>query len=169
VKRLTDAVTRWTGATRAESLIAIIICATLVIGWAVRELSLVAGPDPGLAADAAAFQRLIDSLEGAAATTRTGTDADGVPYEPLDKADTVVRPAQRYPTSTRTPPPTSGINVNSASMAQLMRLPGVGEATARRIMEHRAVSPFTIPEDIMQVKGIGPKKFAKMRSFVRVR
>jgi competence ComEA-like helix-hairpin-helix protein len=169
VKRLTDAVTRWTGATRAESLLAVVICSTLFLGWTVRELSILTTPDPRTEPSAAALQHLVDSLEGATASTRIGTDADGEPYAPLAAADTAVRQPQRFPAATRSKAQPVSININTASLAQLMRLPGVGEATARRMMEHRAVSPFTIPEDIMQVKGIGPKKFAKMRSFVRVR
>jgi competence protein ComEA len=62
------------------------------------------------------------------------------------------------------------VNINTASEAELDRLPGVGPATARKIVEYRAQSgPFSTPDDLLNVKGIGPKKLARMRDSVRVR
>ena len=50
-----------------------------------------------------------------------------------------------------------------------MNLPGVGEKTAAAIIEMRAHVPFRKAEDLMNVKGIGEKKFAKMKDLVRVK
>ncbi len=61
------------------------------------------------------------------------------------------------------------IDLNKASRVQLMRLPGIGEKTAEKIIEHRSSNPFSKPEDIMNVKGIGPKKFEKMKDMIEVR
>ena len=61
------------------------------------------------------------------------------------------------------------VNINSAGKEALMDLPGVGEKTADAIIEMRTHLPFRQPEDLMNVKGIGEKKFAKMKEFVRVR
>jgi competence protein ComEA len=62
------------------------------------------------------------------------------------------------------------INVNTASAAELDELPGVGPATAAAIIEYRREhGPFQRPEDLLQVRGIGPKKLAKMRDRVAVR
>lgn len=64
---------------------------------------------------------------------------------------------------------TGAVNINTADAAGLTALPGVGEATARSIIEDRERNgPFTSPEDIMRVSGIGQKKFEKMRSMIRV-
>ena len=61
------------------------------------------------------------------------------------------------------------VNLNTASVEQLDELPGVGEATARAIIEDReANGPFTAPEDLMRVSGIGEKKFAKLEGMVCV-
>ena len=57
------------------------------------------------------------------------------------------------------------ININQASSAVLQLLPGVGEKTAAKIINGR---PYQRVEAIMRVKGIGPKKFAKMRSYITV-
>lgn len=61
------------------------------------------------------------------------------------------------------------ININSADVAELDELPGVGEATARAIVEDRERNgPFSTPEDLMRVSGIGEKKFAKMEGMICV-
>lgn len=59
------------------------------------------------------------------------------------------------------------VHINSAGMAELQRLPGVGPATAEKIIEYRSrIGKFTRLEQLMDVKGIGPKKFEQMRPFV---
>ena len=63
---------------------------------------------------------------------------------------------------------TEKINLNTATMEQLQELPGVGPVTARRIVDYRENSPFSVPEDLMQVKGIGQKTFAKLKDLVTV-
>jgi competence protein ComEA len=64
--------------------------------------------------------------------------------------------------------PGSGtVSLNSADEAELQRLPGVGPATARKIVEYRhQIRRFTSVEQLMDVKGIGPKKLDKMREFL---
>ena len=58
------------------------------------------------------------------------------------------------------------VHLNSATEAELIRLPGVGNATARRIITFRNQHGFQRIEDIMQVPGIGPAKFEKMRPYL---
>lgn len=65
-------------------------------------------------------------------------------------------------------PATSGtggilVHLNSATEAELEQLPGIGQATARQIVLFRNRRGFRSIEEIMQVPGIGPAKFAKMR------
>lgn len=61
------------------------------------------------------------------------------------------------------------VNLNTASAEELQELPGVGEATARAIVEDRAAhGPFTAPEDLMRVSGIGEKKYAKLEGRICV-
>jgi competence protein ComEA len=61
------------------------------------------------------------------------------------------------------------VNINTATTGELETLPGVGEVTAQRIIEHRrANGPFETIEDIQNVSGIGPKTFEGMRDMITV-
>lgn len=61
------------------------------------------------------------------------------------------------------------ININTASPAELEELPGIGPATAQKIVEWRETyGPFITIEDIMQVSGIGEKRFAAIRDLITV-
>ncbi len=52
------------------------------------------------------------------------------------------------------------ININTASVEELVQLDRVGQRYAERIIAYREQNgPFKAPEDIMQVAGIGPKTF----------
>lgn len=51
------------------------------------------------------------------------------------------------------------MNINTAPKEQLTTLKYVGDAIADRIIEFRKTTPFMTIEDIMKVKGIGPKMF----------
>ncbi len=61
------------------------------------------------------------------------------------------------------------IDLNTATVAELDQLPGVGPATASAIIEHRDESgPFASVDDLTDVKGIGPAKLDALRDLVRV-
>lgn len=64
---------------------------------------------------------------------------------------------------------TSRINLNTATLAQLQTLKGVGPKTAERIIAQRKrVGGFRRLEDLLQIKGIGPKTLNKFRGIVYV-
>lgn len=60
------------------------------------------------------------------------------------------------------------VNINTASIEELQRLPGVGPSTAQKILDYRHANggQFRAIEELMDVKGIGPAKFEKMRPFL---
>ncbi|WP_313007155.1 ComEA family DNA-binding protein [Corynebacterium variabile] len=61
------------------------------------------------------------------------------------------------------------VDINTADLAGLTTLSGVGEKTAQAIIDWReANGPFTAPEQLMEVKGIGPAKFEALRDAVSV-
>jgi competence protein ComEA len=67
------------------------------------------------------------------------------------------------------PPPEHPVNLNTATVTELMQLPRVGPKTAQRIVDFRQEhGPFQRPEDLMNVKGIGEKTFQKLRPYITV-
>ncbi|MCX7929749.1 MAG: helix-hairpin-helix domain-containing protein [Chlorobi bacterium] len=64
-------------------------------------------------------------------------------------------------------PPAQPVNINTASKQQLMQLPGIGEAMAARIIAERQNKPFTTPDELLRVRGIGPKKLEQLRPYIR--
>lgn len=59
------------------------------------------------------------------------------------------------------------VDVNTATMAQLETLPGIGPATARRIVDYRQQnSGFKRLEELMNVRGIGEVNFLKLKPLV---
>jgi len=61
------------------------------------------------------------------------------------------------------------INLNTANVAQLEALPGIGKATAERILEYRQKNgSFKKVEDLMNVRGVGEKSFLKLKPLITV-
>ena len=79
--------------------------------------------------------------------------------------------AARSSTKAAAPSASSGtpINLNTATVAQLETLPGIGKSTAERILEYRQKNGgFKKVEDLMNVRGIGEKSFLKMKALITV-
>lgn len=57
-------------------------------------------------------------------------------------------------------------NINTATQIELEELPEIGPSTAKAIIEYRTQHPFTRIEQIMDVKGIGPVKYEKIKNFL---
>ena len=56
------------------------------------------------------------------------------------------------------------VNLNTATAEQLEALPGIGPVAAKNILEYRKkVGKFNRIEEIINVKGIGEKKFLKIK------
>jgi len=61
------------------------------------------------------------------------------------------------------------VNINTANIQELCNLPGIGEATAKKIIDYRNTKGrFNTKEDIMKVNGIGPSKFQSMKDLISI-
>jgi competence protein ComEA len=66
-------------------------------------------------------------------------------------------------------PAAAPVNLNTATVAQLEALPGIGKATAERIVEYRQKNGnFKKVEDLMNIRGIGEKSFLTLKPLVTV-
>ena len=67
------------------------------------------------------------------------------------------------------PSGTRSVDLNRATAADLDALPGVGPVLAGRIIAHRERhGPFRDPEELLAVRGIGPRLFARLHPWITV-
>ncbi len=65
--------------------------------------------------------------------------------------------------------PQRPVNLNTATVTELMQLPRIGQKTAERIIAFRKQhGGFQRAEELMNVKGIGEKSFAKLKSYLSI-
>ena len=60
------------------------------------------------------------------------------------------------------------VNLNTASAQELQAIKGIGPSTAAKIIEYRKNNPFDTIDEVMNVKGIGEKKFARIKHDLEV-
>ena len=73
------------------------------------------------------------------------------------------------PQAPATPPASTLLNLNTATKADLEKLPGIGPSMAQRILDYREKNgSFKKVEELMNVQGIGEKAFLKLRTLVVV-
>lgn len=88
-------------------------------------------------------------------------------------------PEERAPAHTRVsstaarvtkPRPGSRVDINHADITALQTLPGIGPTLAQRIIAHRkAYGVFGDPSGLLEVDGIGPKRFGKVQPWIEAR
>lgn len=70
------------------------------------------------------------------------------------------------------PPPETAapslVDINTASVEELMRLPGIGPAKAQAIVEYRSKRRFASPAAIQRVSGIGKATYLRIRDRITV-
>src|ERR1700693_5652259 len=66
-------------------------------------------------------------------------------------------------------PPLKPVNLNSATSEELQEVPGIGPATADKILQMRkSYGSFKSVDDLRAIKGIGPKRLEKVRKYITV-
>ena len=149
-------------------------------------LSLLAAAGVGLGVVhwRAAHPELVERLEGidreiaaGAAVGAEDRDVQQVTEPPAPRQRRRGESDSRPPARPRAPkrqalaPDQSGppLELNRATLADLIRLPGVGAVLARHILETReTVGRFAAVNDLVGVRGLGPAKLERLRPFVGV-
>ena len=66
-------------------------------------------------------------------------------------------------------PPLKPININTANSDELQQVPGIGPATADKILQMRkSYGAFKSVDDLLSIRGIGKKRLEKMRKYLTV-
>jgi competence protein ComEA len=66
-------------------------------------------------------------------------------------------------------PPLKPVNINTATSEELQQVPGIGPATAEKILQMRkSYGAFKSVDDLLAIRGIGKKRLDKMRKYLTV-
>lgn len=124
--------------------------------------------DLNLAAKLEDGTQLVVPDASAAPTTSPENASSSSPNYTSESNSYSSKPRTGRSSSSGAPAPGS-ISLNTADAATLDRLPGVGPATAEKILEYRkAHGGFSSIEELLAVKGIGPKKLEAMRKYLKL-
>src|SRR5229473_2969594 len=64
-------------------------------------------------------------------------------------------------------PPLKPVNINAATSEELQQVPGIGPATAEKILQMRkSYGAFKSVDDLLAIRGLGPKRLEKMRKYL---
>lgn len=72
-------------------------------------------------------------------------------------------------TAAKKKPPLRPVNINTATSEELQQVPGIGPATAQKILKMRkSYGPFKSVDDLLAIRGLGEKRLDKMRKYLNV-
>ena len=78
-------------------------------------------------------------------------------------------PRVEYVTANSIVPSPKAININTATVDELEKLPHIGRKTAEAIVEFRTANgPFRRVEQLMQIRGVSEERFANLRPLIKI-
>ena len=144
--------------TRNECNVMLVLALLFGLGLVVRYVQSEAQPLPS--ADYAEAERL---FEQASEAPPAEVAEESVP---TPAAESAPKPFTYTPKAT---PPAASISLNTATAAELQRLPRIGPKMAARIIAYReAHGPFRRVQDLVRVRGIGQKTLAQLTPYLVV-
>ncbi len=154
--RLFEKFNRTFGFTRTESRVVLFLVVSFIFGIGVKTLRSGSGPP-------VAFDYTASDSEFAALSSAIDTSPPApwparnlMPRFPGDSAR--AHADKDHP-----------LDLNMASKAELIALPGIGEVTAEKIILYRKDhGKFSSVDELSRIKGIGPKKLERLRPLCRV-
>ncbi|NQW30001.1 MAG: helix-hairpin-helix domain-containing protein [Ignavibacteria bacterium] len=178
MKRFLQLAQRKLGITKNEGIVILILSGSMLGGTVGKFLFSQPATHEVVSADR--IIQLLDSIAAMDTHHELDFTSDSIPNDNPNRvgADSKYSSSnEKYSSSTesRGQSPNSGpksksvvmrVNINNASASQLERIPGIGPSTARKIIEMRRNRKFQHTDDLLDVKGIGPKKLEKMRPYI---
>lgn len=169
------------GLSDPEGIAALVLLVALATGGVVHQLQATSTPLPPdfyAAADAAFADARPTPGDGAApplALFSAPPSADAIPADSTLADSTAADIAEAEVAAASAPrrragkAPPARTNINTASAAELQRLPRIGPALAERIVAYRQTNgPFRHRDQITEVKGIGEKTLEKLRPWIYI-
>jgi|GEM_PF-518172 len=107
---------------------------------------------------------ILDSLEQNGKSKYVGTDLEGNYYSELENNSN--QKSKNSKKNSQNKFKIEPIDIRTASKIEIMKLPKIGESTANEIIKYRELHGFSSEQDIMLVKGIGIKTYAKIKKYL---
>ena len=147
----------------------------LLILLAITGLGLAIGHWRRARPDVADYLEQLDRTPAPASNPAAPRSEEGTSSAPSSEPEPRRSRRGKAPSESPRPPgsatgvPSDTIDLNRATTDELTRLPGVGPALARRIVDVRdAEGPFTEVDDLGRVRGMSVRKVEKLRAFVTI-
>lgn len=156
-----DKFNRAFGFTPAESRVIIFLVAAFLVGLAIRAFKQASGHQEQYDYSSLDSEFVARSQALYSGSSSIGSDSGA--SKPADKQEGETIQGARSALALES------LNINTATKDELVKLPGIGEALAERIIIYRdEFGPFKSVDELQNIKGIGKKKFEQIALYCTI-